>query len=413
MSRNEAERLLEYLDNKPGMFLIRDSETHSGKLVLSLLDYDEKRSLFTRHYKIEKHPNSKFSVVGVRNPTLFDTLDDLVEYYQSNIFYIIFMRNIDMLTLFDFLENFILKRKLTKPCLKEKKFAGIHDVWEEDRENIQLMKKLAEGNFGEVYLGLWRNKHTVAVKTLKKKSNHTLREAELSQQEFFRELELMKLIRHEKVVKLWCVCTRDEPVYLVTEFMCNGSLLDYLRKEQKNLNLKTLIDMASQIASGMRYLELNSYVHRDLAARNVLVGERNVCKIADFGLTKKIGSEKDSTGKPALPVKWTAPEVFTSYLQGNFSYDIKADVWSFGILLFEVITFGGVPYAGMTNNEILNKVQEGYRIPKPKGLCSNDYYDIMLKCWNKDPESRPTFDSLFNIFSDFFINIETKYVRND
>lgn len=220
--------------------------------------------------------------------------------------------------------------------------------------NIKLGPLIGAGNFGEVYKGLWRDRFVVAVKTLKfnDQEKRNVRKEEARKEEFRKELEIMKKLRHEKLVKLWCVCTIDEPVYIVTEYMCNGSLLKYMREgDGMALNFKEVIDMAAQIACGMKYLEASRCVHRDLAARNILVGERNIVKIADFGFAQMLNSNdklelsQDESNK--FPVKWTAPEVFTVDPQtGLRAYTIKSDVWSFGILLYELITLGANPYPG-------------------------------------------------------------------
>ena len=154
----------------------------------------------------------------------------------------------------------------------------------------------------------------------------------------------MAIGRHPKLIQLYAVCTDSEPIYIVTELMKNGALLDYLHDKGKALKLAQLVDMAAQAAAGMAYLESQSFIHRDLAARNVLVGENNICKIADFGLARVIETDLYTAREGAkFPIKWTAPE---AAMMNKFS--IKSDVWSFGILLVEVVTYGRIPYVAAT-----------------------------------------------------------------
>ena len=185
--------------------------------------------------------------------------------------------------------------------------------------------------------------------------------------------------------------------------MCNGSLLDCLTKgEGQQVQIPVLIDMAAQVASGMAYIELQGYIHRDLAARNVLVGENYLCKVANFGLARQLNENSEYIEAEALkfPIKWTAPE---PALYATFT--IKSDIWSFGILLTEIITKGRTPYPDMTNAETLSQVKRGYRMPIPLG-CPQCLYQIMLQCWNKDANSRPTFEYLRDTLKDYFVSIK-------
>ena len=142
------------------------------------------------------------------------------------------------------------------------------DQWEIDRSSLKFVRKLGHGQFGEVWEGLWNNTTPVAIKSLK--------QGTMDPGAFLAEAQIMKKLRHPKLIQLYAVCTLEEPIYIITELMKNGSLLDFLQGKGRTLKLPQLIDMAAQIASGMAYLESQNYIHRDLAARNVLVGENNV-----------------------------------------------------------------------------------------------------------------------------------------
>ena len=165
-----------------------------------------------------------------------------------------------------------------------------------------------------------------------------------------------------------------------------------------------MIDAAAQIASGMAYLEQQGFIHRDLAARNILVGENYICKVADFGLARLIVDDEYVAREGArFPIKWTAPE---AALYNRFT--IKSDIWSFGVLLGEMVTKGRIPYPGMSNAEVLAQVERGYRMPLPAG-CPNPLYQIMLRCWLKNPEERPTFEYLEGTLEDYFVATEPGY----
>ena len=244
--------------NKCGSFLIRSSGTTLGEYSLSVRDTD-----CVQHYKIMRREDGSFTLAGEIS---FKTLPELVNHYKVHAGG--------------------LCSTLQRPCVQaEKPSSGdlsraVTDEWEIDRRTLRLMKKLGAGQFGEVWMGEWNGKIPVAIKTLK--------EGTMPVQEFLQEAQLMIRLRHPKLIQLYAVCTIGEPIYIVTELMKHGSLLDYLRNDGRALDIRRLIDMSAQVASGMAYLEAQSFIHRDLAARNVLVGENRECKVANFSLARHI-----------------------------------------------------------------------------------------------------------------------------
>ena len=274
--------------------------------------------------------------------------------------------------------------------------------FEIDRNLFKLEKKIGQGQFGDVWQAEFtRNKMKVAIKTLKEGMNPT---------DFKAEAALMRNLCHSKLIQLYALCTTEEPIYIITELMVNGSLLDYLQTPVgKRLQLDSQIYIAAQIADGMAYLEMKNYIHRDLAARNVLVGENNEVKVADFGLARvvkdiqNIYAAREGT---KFPIKWTSPE---AAIYNKFS--VKSDVWSFGIVLTEIVTYGRTPYPSMSNQEVLQQVSHSYRMPKPTN-CPDRLYEIMLNCWKHNPEERPTFEALKYKLETYFDDDENKQYRD-
>ncbi|XP_030588890.1 proto-oncogene tyrosine-protein kinase Src isoform X1 [Archocentrus centrarchus] len=375
ITRRDSERLLLSLENKRGTFLVRESETTKGAYCLSVLDYDNTKGLNVKHYKIRKLDSGGFYITS---RTQFNSLQQLVNHYRKHA---------DGLC-----------HSLTDVCpvLKPQTQGLAKDAWEIPRESLRLDVKLGQGCFGEVWMGTWNGTTQVAIKTLKPGT--------MSPEAFLQEAQVMKKLRHEKLVQLYAVVS-EEPIYIVTEYMGQGSLLDSLKGEMgKVLRLPQLVDMAAQIASGMAYVERMNYVHRDLRAANILVGDNLVCKVADFGLARLIEDNEYTARQGAkFPIKWTAPE---AALYGRFT--IKSDVWSFGILLTELATKGRVPYPGMVNREVLDQVERGYRMPCP-AECPESLHDLMLSCWRKEPEERPTFEYLQSFLEDYFTSTEPQY----
>uniref|UniRef100_A0A8P4G1A6 Tyrosine-protein kinase n=1 Tax=Dicentrarchus labrax TaxID=13489 RepID=A0A8P4G1A6_DICLA len=375
ITRRDSERLLLSLENRRGTFLVRESETTKGAYCLSVLDYDNTKGLNVKHYKIRKLDSGGFYITS---RTQFSNLQQLVNHYRKHA---------DGLchTLTDIC-----------PVLKPQTQGLAKDAWEIPRESLRLDLKLGQGCFGEVWMGTWNGTTRVAIKTLKPGT--------MSPEAFLQEAQVMKKLRHEKLVQLYAVVS-EEPIYIVTEYMGQGSLLDFLKGDMgKMLRLPQLVDMASQIASGMAYVERMNYVHRDLRAANILVGDNLVCKVADFGLARLIEDNEYTARQGAkFPIKWTAPE---AALYGRFT--IKSDVWSFGVLLTELATKGRVPYPGMVNREVLDQVERGYRMPIP-AECPESLHDLMLTCWRKEPEERPTFEYLQGFLEDYFTSTEPQY----
>ncbi|XP_014251648.1 receptor-type guanylate cyclase gcy-19-like [Cimex lectularius] len=268
------------------------------------------------------------------------------------------------------------------------------DTWEISKEKVVINRKLGEGAFGTVYGGeAYFNEKgwvAVAVKTLKVGSTT---EEKL---DFLSEAEVMKRFEHKNIVQLLGVCTKSEPVYTIMEFMLYGDLKTFLlarrhlvnekfSDDSDEISSKKLTNMALDIARALSYLAELRYVHRDVASRNCLINAQRVVKLGDFGMTRPM-FESDYykfNRKGMLPVRWMAPE---SLVLGVFTP--ASDVWSFGVLLFEIITFGSFPFQGLTNNQVLEHVKQGNTINIPAGI--KPQLDCLIKsCWEKDRKKRP------------------------
>ncbi|XP_026209945.1 tyrosine-protein kinase Lck [Anabas testudineus] len=374
ISRNEAMRLLLNSGNTQGSFLIRESETTPGSYSLSVRDLDHNSGEGVKHYRIRNMDNGGFYINAKIS---FNSLKELVEHHS---------RDADGLC-----------TKLIKPCQsKIPQKPWWQDEWEIPRESLKLERRLGAGQFGEVWMGVYNNDRKVAIKNLKMGT--------MSVEAFLAEANMMKNLQHARLVRLFAVVTQ-EPIYIVTEYMENGSLVDYLKTtEGSNLPTGTLIDMASQVADGMAFIEQRNYIHRDLRAANILVSNELICKIADFGLARLIEDNEYTAREGAkFPIKWTAPEAIN---YGIFT--IKSDVWSFGILLTEIVTYGRIPYPGMSNPEVIQNLERGYRMPKPEN-CPDGLYNVMSMCWRESADDRPTFEYLRSVLEDFSTATERQY----
>ncbi|XP_048856896.1 tyrosine-protein kinase yes isoform X48 [Brienomyrus brachyistius] len=401
MGRKDAERLLLHPGNHRGTFLVRESETTKGAYSLSIRDWDDAKGDNVKHYKIRKLDNGGYYIT---TRAQFETLQKLVKHYTEHA------------------DGLCYRLTAVCPTVKPQTQGLAKDAWEIPRESLRLEVKLGQGCFGEVWMGkespygeVWMGKESpygevwmgtwngttkVAIKTLKPGT--------MSPEAFLQEAQIMKKLRHDKLVPLYAVVS-EEPIYIVTEYMAKGSLLDFLKEgDGRFLKLPQLVDMAAQIADGMAFIERMNYIHRDLRAANILVGDNLVCKIADFGLARLIEDNEYTARQGAkFPIKWTAPE---AALYGRFT--IKSDVWSFGILLTELVTKGRVPYPGMVNREVLEQVERGYRMPCPQG-CPESLHEMMKQTWKKDPDERPTFEYIQSFLEDYFTATEPQYQPGD
>ncbi|TKR69395.1 hypothetical protein L596_021563 [Steinernema carpocapsae] len=310
-------------------------------------------------------------------------------------------------------------------------FPKKQDIWEIERRNLIIYeeKKLGSGAFGSVFLGkligkakahkdaqsalgvsLMRTENCdVAVKMLPEYAD------DLSKSEFLREIALMKnLGYHERLVNMLACVTESEPYCLVVEYCSDGDLLHYLRErceymlrldkvgvdytnpEETNyeldmvITLKQLLMFAVQISYGLDYLAQKKYVHRDVAARNVLVHDKNYCKIGDFGLCRFIYADSANyiSQGGRLPIKWMSPEAIRDY-----EFTSKSDVWSFGVLMFEIITLGGCPYPCIQPDDMHSYLESGQRMEQPDN-CPDNFYNVMMQCWKADPSKRPEFSTI-------------------
>uniref|UniRef100_A0A8C1ZIA1 Fibroblast growth factor receptor n=1 Tax=Cyprinus carpio TaxID=7962 RepID=A0A8C1ZIA1_CYPCA len=296
--------------------------------------------------------------------------------------------------------------------------------WEFPRENLTLGKPLGEGCFGQVVraeaYGINKDNQdqmtTVAVKMLKDDAT----DKDLA--DLISEMELMKVMdKHKNIINLLGVCTQDGPLYVLVEYASKGSLREYLRARrppgmdytfdvtkvpEEQLTFKDLVSCAYQVARGMEYLASKRCIHRDLAARNVLVTEDNVMKIADFGLARGVHQidyyKKTTNGR--LPVKWMAPEALFDRV-----YTHQSDVWSFGVLMWEIFTLGGSPYPGIPVEELFKLLKEGHRMDKPSN-CTHELYMKMRECWHAVPTQRPTFKQLVEELDRLLVTISDEYL---
>uniref|UniRef100_A0A671K2I7 Tyrosine-protein kinase n=1 Tax=Sinocyclocheilus anshuiensis TaxID=1608454 RepID=A0A671K2I7_9TELE len=341
ITREQAERLL--YPPETGLFLVRESTNYPGDYTLCV-SCDGK----VEHYRIIYHDGK----LSIDEEEYFDNLMQLVEHYTKDA---------DGLC-----------TRLIKPKLMEGTVAAQDEFsrsgWAMNRKDLKLIQTIGKGEFGDVMVGDYRGTK-VAVKCIKH---------DATAQAFLAEASVMTQLRHTNLVQLLGVIVEERgSLFIVTEYMAKVSAVSL------NFAVKMcLCPCGSDVCEAMEYLEANNFVHRDLAARNVLVSDDNIAKVSDFGLTKEASSTQDTA---KLPVKWTSPEALREK-----KFSTKSDVWSYGVLLWEIYSFGRVPYPRIPLKEVVPRVEKGYKMEAPDG-CPAAVYDLMKQCWTLDPAGRPSF----------------------
>ncbi|KAM9494823.1 cytoplasmic tyrosine-protein kinase BMX-like isoform 2-T2 [Clarias gariepinus] len=363
MSRVKTEQLLRE-KGKEGSFVVRNS-SQKGIYTVSLfsLALDEVNGT-VRHYLINVNEEGLYYLAENH---LFESIPQMIAYHQHN--------GAGLLTR--------LRLPATEINLTPQ---AAQDMWELCREDVHLVKELGSGQFGVVQLGVWKGKYEVAIKMVK--------EGCMSSDEFIEEAQIMMKLRHPKLVRLHGVCTKCFPIYIVTEFMSNGCLLEYLRHHGKELRPERLITLCLDVCEAMAYLEDQQFIHRDLAARNCLVDKDLTVKVSDFGMARYVLDDQyTSSAGTKFPVKWSAPEVL------NYTrFSSKSDVWAFGVLMWEVYSLGKQPYEHYDNAAVAERVMQGHRLYRPQ-LATDRIYQVMKSCWHELPEERPNFQQLFKDIS--------------
>ncbi|KAF6724022.1 Tyrosine-protein kinase Tec [Oryzias melastigma] len=371
VNRNKAEELLRNED-KVGAFIVRDSstpETYTVSLYTKGSAGDGVSAI--KHYHIKQTETSPPQYY-LAEKHLFYSIPELIEYHKHNAAGLITR-----------LRYPVGKRDKSAPST-----AGFsYEKWEINPSELTFMKELGCGQFGQVRLGKWRAQHKVAIKFVRQGAMH--------EEDFIEEAKIMMKLSHPKLVQLYGVCSQQKPIYIVTEFMENGSLLNYLQEGRGSFDLGSLLSISLDVCEGMEYLEAHGFIHRDLASRNCLVNDSRVVKVSDFGMTRFVLDDQyTSSSGSKFPVKWSPPEVF------NFCrYSSKSDVWSYGVLMWEVFTEGRMPFENNPNHEVVTLIMQGHRLYRPK-LATPTLYDIMQLCWKERSEDRPSFSSLWVMLSD-------------
>uniref|UniRef100_A0A915PMP7 Tyrosine-protein kinase n=1 Tax=Setaria digitata TaxID=48799 RepID=A0A915PMP7_9BILA len=342
-----------------GDFLVRTSETTPNQprqIIISILV--EKKGAIMRHIVVQQNMYGKY-ITDAR--ASFNSVPELIQFYRNSGEPILSM-----------VPNTILKRAVARAS------------WELRHEAVTIGNKIGEGAFGEVYCGKYKlptgRVVEVAIKLAKT--------AEMSKEkikEMMKEARLMRNYEHPNVVRMYGVCVEHEPLLIVMELVDGGALDDFLKKNQVSVKDK-IEKMVAGGAWGLEYLHSRNCIHRDIAARNCLLTQRDGfllhVKISDFGLSRE-GDEYHMTKARRVPIKWLAPETIQRLI-----YNSKTDVWSYGVMVWEIFANAEEPYPGMTNAQVKEKVTNGYKMSFPRGTPTWIVEVVHKDCWQLDPNRR-------------------------
>ncbi|MEQ2309693.1 hypothetical protein AMECASPLE_001250 [Ameca splendens] len=368
ISRWDAEELL-LKEGKEGAFMMRDSR-QAGVYTVSVFTKapgsNGEKNPRVKHYQIRQTDTEK-KAFYLAEKYLFSTIPELINYHQHNAAGLITR----------------LRHPVSKGQRSSQEIPGpLKDQWEIDPEELILGQEIGSGQFGLVLEGKWKDRK-VAVKMV--------REECMSDEDFKEEAKVMMRLSHSKLVQLYGVCTQRSPTCLVFEYMESGCLSEYLREKKGNLSLDLMMGMCLDVSEGMAYLESSNFIHRDLAARNCLVSKNNEVKVSDFGMTRFVLDDQYTSSQGSkFPVKWSAPEVIK-----YSKFSSKSDVWSFGVLMWEIYNEGRLPYENRSNTEVVESLNAGLRLLKPR-LAPDSVYLLMEWCWKEKPEDRPSFALLLH-----------------
>ncbi|CAI2301881.1 unnamed protein product [Caenorhabditis sp. 36 PRJEB53466] len=339
-----------------GEFLVRVTEPRKGEprsFVLSVfhnipVNVDE--DTWIKHFVI-KHQNDKFFI----EKSSFPTIQEMVEYHLKTC---------------DSIREDV---KISKPLARQ--------PWELDHENIEILKKLGEGAFGEVSMGKMKFRRSGKVVPVAVKQAKLANLTKDQIKEFMGEARVMRQFAHPHVVRFYGVAAGQEPLYMVMELASNGALDSYLKKNT-DLPLEKRNEMILQAAWGLEYLHGKPVIHRDIAARNCLYGDGKV-KISDFGLTRS-GVVYQADPNKKAPIRWLSTEIIRTRV-----FSLKSDVWAYAVMSWEIYNDGIEPYPGMMVAEVAVKVQQGYRMEYPAAL-NPDVKALLSRCWADGESERPS-----------------------